>query len=50
MSDKDIRKLRKYYIKMVTSPQFSSPPTTRTRAELEWLIFSIAIEGAFNDT
>ena len=49
MSDKDIVKLRKYYIKMVTSPQFSSPPATRTKAELDWLIFQIAIEGAFND-
>jgi len=50
MSDKDIEKLRKYYIKMVTSPQFSYPPKTKTEAGLDWLIISVAIEGAFNDT
>jgi len=46
MSEKDIAKLKKYYIKMVTSPQFSTPPKSKTEAEIDWLIFSVAIDGA----
>jgi hypothetical protein len=46
MNKKEVAKLRKYYIEMVTSPKFSFPHKTRTEAEIDWLVFSIAIEGA----
>jgi len=47
MTDREFAKLKKTYIDMVTSPQFSYPPSSKTKAEIDWLVFSIAIETAF---
>ena len=46
MTNKEVEKIRKSYINMVTSPKFSYPPKTQTQAMLSWLEISVAIKSA----
>jgi len=41
--------LKKAYINTVTSPQFSYPPASKTKAEIDWIVFEIAIDKVFGD-
>ena len=43
MTTKELEKVRKCYINMVTSPQYNFPPKTPTEAQLDWLTIDIAI-------
>ena len=49
MTNKQRTQLKKAYIDMVTSPQFSYPPASKTKAELDWMVFGIAIDKVFGD-
>jgi len=49
MTNRQRVRLKKTYIDMVTSPQFSYPPASKTKAELDWIVFSIAIDKVFGD-
>ena len=46
MTNKEVEKIRKSYISMVTSPKFSYPPKTQTQAMLSWIEISVAIKSA----
>tara|TARA_B110000091_G_scaffold188025_1_gene209579 strand:- start:124 stop:309 length:186 start_codon:yes stop_codon:yes gene_type:complete len=46
MTNKEVEKIRKSYMNMVTSPKFSYPPVTQTQAMLSWLEISVAIESS----
>jgi hypothetical protein len=46
MSKKDLDRIRKEYINLVTCPKFSYPPKTKTEAMIDWMIISLAIENA----
>ena len=46
MTTKEVEKIRKNYMRMVTSPQYNNPPKTKTWAMLSWLEISIAIKSA----
>ena len=46
MLSKEVEKIRKSYIKMVTSPKFSQPPKTQTQAMISWIEISVAIDSA----
>ena len=46
MTDKELEKIRKRYVSMVTSPKFMDPPKTQTEAMIDWIAISIAIEDA----
>ena len=46
MTTKDLDKIRKEYINLVTCPEFSYPPKTKTEAMIDWMVISLAIENA----
>ena len=46
MLSKEVEKIRKSYMKMVTSPKFSQPPKTQTQAMISWIEISVAINSA----
>ena len=46
MLSKEVEKIRKSYMKLVTSPKFSQPPKTQTQAMLSWIEISVAIDAA----
>ena len=46
MNTKDLDRIRKEYINLVSSPKFSYPPKTKTEAMIDWMIISLAIENA----
>ena len=46
MTNKEVEKIRKSYMRMVTSPKFSQPPKTQTQAMLSWIEISVAIDAA----
>jgi hypothetical protein len=45
MNTKELDKIGKEYIKIVTSPQFTAAPKSKTEAMIDWLIISVAIES-----
>jgi hypothetical protein len=47
MTNKQRAQLKKAYIDMVTSPQFCFPPASKWEAEVEWMVFEIAIDEVF---
>ena len=47
MNTKDMDRIRKNYIFLVTCPKFSYPPKTRTEAMIDWMVISLAIENTF---
>ena len=47
MTNKQRAQLKKAYIDMVTSPQFCFPPALKWEAEVDWMIFEIAIDEVF---
>ena len=49
MTNKQRAQLKKAYIDMVRSPQFSSPPASKIGAEVDWMVFEIAIDKVFGD-
>jgi len=49
MTNKQRAQLKKSYIDMVRSPQFCFPPASKTEAEVDWMIFEIAIDKVFGD-
>ena len=46
MLSKEVEKIRKSYINLVTCPEFSYPPKTKTEAMIDWMVISLAIENA----
>jgi len=46
MNTKDLDKIRKEYINLITCPKFSYPPKTKTEAMIDWMVISLAIENA----
>ena len=46
MTNKEVEKIRKIYMNMVTSTKFSQPPKTHTQAILSWIEIRVAIDAA----